>query len=109
MMSSSLSRMIAQEESKTQSGQPLRFTLRKLPMWGEQVAEDVIDFEWPTVDMISDLPEDIKLKKLQFGSYWNNISSVTCILSNYLQSHTFQNFNTSLDKMLQYYDLEVKK
>ena len=25
-----------------------KFTLRKLPMWGEQVTPDEINFEWPT-------------------------------------------------------------
>ena len=45
-----------------------RFTLRKLPMWGEQVAVNQIDFEWPTQEMLDQMPADVSLRSLEFSS-----------------------------------------
>ena len=58
---------------------PAKFTLKKLPMWGWQVAADDINFEWPTQEMLDQWPEDASLKSITFstfnpGSF--NISSV---------------------------------
>ena len=40
---------------------PRKSKLKKLPMWGEQVKEDQIDFEWPTEEILDGYPPDIKL------------------------------------------------
>ena len=37
-------------------GSESRFTLKKLPMWGEQVAADAINFEWPTQEIFEKWP-----------------------------------------------------
>ena len=49
-----------------------KFTLRKLPLswYRNQVDEEVkIDFEWPTQDMIKDLPENVFLNQIQFMAH----------------------------------------
>ena len=38
-----------------------KFTLRKLPMWGEQVTPDKINFEWPTEADIRMMAADVRL------------------------------------------------
>ena len=43
-----------------------KFTLRKLPLWGKQIDENQIDFEWPTQDMIADIDSDTRLESLEF-------------------------------------------
>ena len=96
MNTSTISR--ATEENKTASALKQKkkkqsFTLKKLRMWGEQVPETEINFQWPTSDMIEDLPEDVNLKSVTFAS--RNVdklclSSAMCVLSNGHQSENFE-------------------
>ena len=41
------------------------FSLRKLPFWG-RVGEDEIDFEWPTQELLDQMPRDVRLQSLEF-------------------------------------------
>ena len=69
-----------------------KFTLRKLPMWGQQVTLDKIDFEWPTQEMLDRWLPDVSLKSITFSTYDQNgaeVSSVQCMLSNNESSPLF--------------------
>ena len=46
-----------------------KFTLRKLPMWGQQVHADQINFDWPTEEMTKDMSQDVFLKSIEFKTY----------------------------------------
>lgn len=68
-------------------------SLRKLPMWGEQVGPGVVNFEWPTPDMLKVLPNDVSMASITLKTYTeghDNISSVSCSLSNGLKSPVFE-------------------
>ena len=67
----------------------LKFGLRKLPVWGSSYG---INFEWPTEEMIKDMPADVFLRSIEFKSTYSDhrISSVSCILSNKQSSPVFQ-------------------
>ena len=57
--------------------------VRKLPLWGEQVEPEEIDFEWPNEEVIQSLPEDVSLESITFKKVFDDvISSVNCTLSN---------------------------
>jgi len=34
-------------------------TLKKLPLWGEQVLDDEINFEWPTQNIFAEMQPDV--------------------------------------------------
>ena len=42
------------------------FILKKLPMWGQQVGEAQIDFEWPTHEILERMDPSVTLKSLSF-------------------------------------------
>ena len=63
---------------------PKTFVLKKLPMWGEQVAADAINFEWPTQEIFDEWPLDVSLKSITFSDSSKQtsfISSVQCTIS----------------------------
>ena len=71
----------------------LLFNLKKLKLWGEEVTQDKINFEWPTEKMLKGLPKNAYLSSIEFKTNDANssaISSVRCILSNGLSSLLFQ-------------------
>ena len=72
---------------------PLRFSFRRLPMWGRPIREDEIKFEWPTQEILNNLPADATLARLEFSTFDKSaveISSVKCHLSNRLESRVFK-------------------
>ena len=40
------------------------FTVQQLPMWGEKVSQDQINFRWPSQQALDAMPEDVRLEKL---------------------------------------------
>ena len=57
------------------------FSLRKLPLWGEQVSLLEIDFEWPTLEEFDMMERDVSLQSLTLtGS--GMLTSVQCTLTN---------------------------
>lgn len=70
------------------TSQTKKYTLRKLAMWGEQVENDAINFEWPAdIDMIW---PTVKLESLELKSSASVVSSVRCVLSNGITSPVFE-------------------
>ena len=69
-----------------------RFDLRKLPMWGEFVAPNEINFEWPKAKDLDMMSPDICLHAIQFKStvYPAAIASALCVLSNGQNSPVFE-------------------
>ena len=60
-------------------------TLKKLPLWGEKVSDNEIDFEWPTPETFAQMSPDVSLQSIEFKtrleqSYY--LSSVKVNLSN---------------------------
>jgi len=41
-----------------------RFDLRKLPMWGDQIEQNEINFEWPKMSDLSLVPPEVSLKTI---------------------------------------------
>ena len=41
-------------------------TLRKLPLWGEKVTDDEIDFEWPTQEIFAEMKYDVTINSIEF-------------------------------------------
>lgn len=61
-----------------------KFTLKKLPMWGEQAAAHEINFEWPTQEMVNRWPQEVTLQSITFSTRAQTIftvSSVQCTVS----------------------------
>ena len=73
------------------------FKLRKLPLWGRQASADEINFQWPTEDLLSSLPEDVKLESLHFkrNSDYGPLGYVKVTLSNGMASPEFCKPNSS--------------
>ena len=68
------------------------FTLRKLPLWGEQVPSEFINFKWPTEDLLDQSPGDTFLASMTFKAVFGqqNLCSVQCTLSNGVSSPIFE-------------------
>ena len=68
-------------------------TLRKLPLWGERVSEDEINFEWPTPEIFAQMQPDVTIQSIEFKTYSQSstaVSSVKVILSNGESSPVFE-------------------
>ena len=73
-------------------------TLKRLPMWGTGVNADQVNFEWPTQDLLDQMPSDVIMKSIEFKSYSNSrqvLNSVQCTLSDGTKSPVFQKENVS--------------
>ena len=44
------------------------FLLKRLPIWGQKVKADEVNFEWPTQKILDELPSDVYLQCLEFKS-----------------------------------------
>ena len=65
-----------------------KYSLRKLPMWGEQAAPNEVTFEWP---LESDkMWPTVRLQALEMKSNSSVLSSVRCVLSNGISSPVFE-------------------
>lgn len=76
-----------------------KFTLRRLPMWGEKLPESEVNMEWPTQAMLDEWPADVSLKSITFSTWKQDgsaISSVQCTLSTQVHSPLFDSH--SLDR-----------
>lgn len=51
------------------------FTIKKLQIFGCSIVPDSTNvFEWPTADMIKNLPSDVSLAELTLGQHGNLVS-----------------------------------
>ena len=72
MLKMSLSQ-VPQMQIKTPGEKPqAKFNMRKLPMWSALYNSE-INFEWPTEEIVSEFPQDIKLASLQLFAIGNSI------------------------------------
>ena len=44
-------------------------TLKKLPLWGEKVSEDEINFEWPTPEIFAQMQPDVTIQSMEFKTH----------------------------------------
>ena len=44
-------------------------TLKKMPLWGEQLSNDEINFEWPTPEIFAQMQPYVFLKSIEFKRY----------------------------------------
>ena len=66
-MSSLLSRQYEELSEFLDTGHVLpKFNIRKLPMWGIQVEDTEINFEWPTLRDLDMISPDVSLSAIQF-------------------------------------------
>ena len=75
------------------------FSLRKTPIWGP-ARQDQVNFEWPTLDQLKKLPEDVSLKSIEFkaDSGYFNIAFAQCILSDNTSSPVIGNASNQFYK-----------
>ena len=68
------------------------YQLRKLPLWGEQVPEDQINFQWPSEEFLSkNNHNDLKMRQLTIKHNEKGpISSIKCVLSDGSESPVFE-------------------
>ena len=60
-------------------------------MWGKKVADDELNFHWPTQEILDGLNPDVYLQSLQLKGVRNLVlSSVRVTLSNGLVSPVFE-------------------
>ena len=71
-------------------GSKKSYLLERMPMWGEKVSPDQINFSWPSLDLLNNLPANTKLQKMTMKSVLNAISSVQCLLSDGTESPIFE-------------------
>ena len=53
-------------------------------MWGEGVGIGQVNFEWPKIEQLDQLPSDVTLRSIEFKSYSDSdhcINSVQCTLT----------------------------
>jgi len=55
------------------------YNLRKLPMWGQQVSLEAINFEWPTQGMFDKMPPSVSLKWLEISTSNQNDPAVAAV------------------------------
>ena len=71
-----------------------KFSLRRLPMWAcNGTTADQVNFEWPTVAMIMNMPANVFLKSIELKASDRrspSLSSVRCVLSTDQSSPIFQ-------------------
>jgi len=75
-------------------------TLKKLPLWGEDVTEDAIDFEWPTPEIFAEMRPDASIQSIEFTTHEfanaaGGVSSVQVTLSNGQSSPLFETSSTT--------------
>ena len=70
--------LLSKPEYITQSD----FTLKRLPLWGQQVSEHEINFEWPTQEMFDEFEniENASLKTLELKDHGCYLASVRVTL-----------------------------
>ena len=70
-----------------------RFSLRRLPMFGEQIDESMINFKWPEQKHLDEIPENTYLKQMIFArtlSSEKNLCAIKFKLSNGYESPLVQ-------------------
>ena len=67
--------------------------MRKLQLWGEQVASNLVNFEYPTEEMTRGWPKDTRLESIEIKRDPYYVSSVRCTYSNDVRSPVFQKKN----------------
>ena len=73
-----------------------KYTLRRLPLWGEKVRDDEINFQYPSQEIFNSLPASVFLRGLEVSTYHandNTVSSVLCRLSNKMKSDVIEKGN----------------
>ena len=67
-------------------------------MWGKQAAHAEINFEWPSQELLDQMPAEVSLKSVLFASFLGTsvgtISFTQCTLSNGDTSPLFSNTET---------------
>ena len=71
------------------------YSFKRLPFWSAYKSneENLVNFEWPTQDMLAQIAPDVTLKSIEFSTYHSRhpwISSVMCTLSNDMTSPFFE-------------------
>ena len=72
--------------------------LKKLPLWGEKVADHEIDFEWPTPEIFARMQHDVFIDSIEFKTRHEDsfyVSSARVNLSNGESSPEFVNADSS--------------
>ena len=80
-----------------------KFTLKKLPMWGLKATAEQINFEWPSLDMLAEMQDDVAIRSVTFRSNKFFISSICVKLTNGFSSPIFQHFGRNNQKHFQTY------
>ena len=44
-------------------------TLKKVPLWGEKVSDDDVNFEWPTPEIFARMTPNVSLQSIEFKKY----------------------------------------
>ena len=76
-------------------------TLKKLPIWGEKVSDDKVNFEWPTQEAFDKMSPVVSLQSIEFKTYCygcSSVSSVRVSLSNGEASPVFERSGSNLYK-----------
>lgn len=68
------------------------FNLKKLPLWGEQVPAEMVNFQWPTEEQLEKSTQETYLASMTFKEVFNQqkICSVQCTLSDNVSSPVFE-------------------
>ena len=73
------------------TGPKKSYLLERMPMWGEKVSLDQINFSWPNQDLLNSFNENgTKLLKMTMKSVLNAVSSVQCFMSDGTESPVFE-------------------
>ena len=57
-------------------------TLKKLPLWGEKVSDDLIDFEWPSPNIFAAMDPDVSIQSIEFKTNCQDCSSLSSVKLN---------------------------
>ena len=70
-------------------------TTKRLHLWGKQIDEGDVVFEWPTQDDFAEMSPDVKLSSIEFKAAYSTLSSVKVNLSNEQSSEVFESASHS--------------
>ena len=87
----------------------VRYTLERLPAWGETVRPEEINFQWPTQEVFDQMDSQVYLKSIQFkNNGYGAVTSVACFYSNDEESPVFEQANYK-HKQVQMLDFEAMR
>ena len=68
-----------------------------MPLWGEKVSSDDIDFEWPTPEIFASMDPNVSIKSIEFKTNCEDCSSLSSFKLNLSDGSSSPAFESTVD------------